>query len=46
LIQAPFVIIDEISMLSSNVLDDINFLMRFYLALYTKNKALTKIPFG
>lgn len=46
LIQAPFVIIDEISMLSSNVLDDIDFLMRFYLALYTKNKSLTKIPFG
>ena len=46
LIQSPFVIIDEISMLSSNVLDSIDFLMRFYLALYTKNKVLARIPFG
>lgn len=46
LIQAPFVIIDEISMLSSNILDDIDFLMRFYLALHTKNKSLAKMPFG
>lgn len=45
LLQAPFVIIDEISMLSSNILDDIDFLMRFHLALRTKNKELTKLPF-
>jgi len=45
LAQAPVVIIDEISMLSSNVLDSIDFMMRFYLALHTKNKDLTKIPF-
>lgn len=46
IIQAPFLIIDEISMLSSNILDAIDFLMRFYLALYTKNTDLTKVPFG
>lgn len=45
MIKAPFLIIDEISMLSSNILDSIDFLMRFYLALYTKNTDLTKIPF-
>lgn len=46
MIHAPFLVIDEISMLSSNTLDSIDFLMRFYLALFTKNKELTKIPFG
>lgn len=46
LLQSPVVIIDEVSMLSSNILDCIDFLMRFYLALRTKNKELTKIPFG
>lgn len=46
LLQSLVVIIDEVSMLSSNVLDSIDFLMRFYLALRTKNKELTKIPFG
>lgn len=45
LVQAPFVVIDEISMLSSNVLDSIDFLMRFYMAFETKNKDLAKIPF-
>ena len=45
IIQAPFLIIDEISMLSSNILDSIDFLLRFYLALYTKNTDLTKVPF-
>jgi len=44
IIQAPFLVIDEISMLSSNILDSIDFLLRFYLTLYTK-KDLTKIPF-
>ena len=44
--KIPFIIIDEISMLSSNILDCIDFQMRYYLTKKTWDESLIKKPFA
>ncbi len=44
--KVPFVVIDEISMLSSNIIDCVNFMMKYYLAKQTWNDELISKPFG
>ncbi|MFZ2150572.1 MAG: DEAD/DEAH box helicase [Candidatus Absconditicoccaceae bacterium] len=46
LINVPFVIIDEISMLNSSTIDCINFLMSYNLAKETGDSSLARKPFG
>lgn len=46
LINVPFVIIDEISMLNSSTIDCINFLMSYNLAKETWDSSLARKPFG
>jgi len=46
LIDAPFIVIDEVSMIHSNVLDCINFMMKYYISKKTGDASLSKKPFG
>ena len=46
LIDAPFIVIDEVSMIHSNVLDCINFMMKYYISKKTGDPSLSKKPFG
>lgn len=44
--KTPFIIIDEISMLSSNILDCVNFMMKYYLAKENGDSEIIKQAFG
>ncbi len=44
--KVPFIVIDEISMVSSNIIDCVNFMMKYYLAKETGNTELISKPFG